>query len=92
MVSVFAGTNRLFQITDIDCQQLLFIFDALYMGNCGKVKIVLQRQVFDWKDIMLDFFKGWFEMVQEVNILVNFQVIQSWTQLKYVILRVELNK
>lgn len=64
------------------------------MGNCGKVKIVLQRQVFDWKDIMLllDFFKGWFEMVQEVNILVNFQVIQSWTQLKYVILRVELNK
>lgn len=56
-------------------------------------KKALHRQVFGWKDIMLlDFFKGWFQIVQEVNILVNFQMIRSWMQLKYVILRAELKE
>lgn len=39
MVTIFAGTNRLFQIlANINCQLLLFICNALYMGNCGKIK------------------------------------------------------
>lgn len=42
--------------------------------------------------LLLDFFKGWFKITQEVNFLVNFQVIQSWRQLKCVILRAELKE
>lgn len=38
------------------------------------------------------FFKDWFQIVQEVNILVNFQMMQSWRQLKCVSLRAELKE